>query len=93
MDNDGRNKYHTMSEKRRRIPELYSLEHRHDSRTEDANAPSYRSWLSPVVTKNDTNSGFVDELDKLAGLDASECATVRNYFNRTVGKDWGGHSN
>ena len=80
-----------MSEKHRRIPELYAMEHRHDSLT--TVTPTLSAWTSPVVRKNDVNSDFIAKIDSIIELDSSECATVRNLFNRTVEKDFVGHSN
>jgi hypothetical protein len=76
--------------KKKQLPELYYMRHRHDN---DNDYVDYESMLldkslSPYIYQNDTMNGFLKRLQPLVGLLFDQMNVVKNLKNYIVDKDW-----
>lgn len=76
--------------KRKQLPELYYMKHRHDN---DNDYVDYESMLldktlTPYLYQNSTMNGFLKRLQPLVGLLFDQMNVVKNFKNYIVDKDW-----
>jgi hypothetical protein len=76
--------------RKKQLPELYYLRHRHDN---DNDYVDYENMLldktlTPYLYQNDTMNGFLKRLQPLVGLLFDQMNVVKNFKNYIVDKDW-----
>ena len=76
--------------KKRQLPELYYMKHRHDN---DNDYVDYENMLldktlTPYLYQNSTMNGFLKRLQPLVGLLFDQMNIVKNFKNYIVDKDW-----
>jgi hypothetical protein len=76
--------------RKKQLPELFYLKHRHDN---DNDYVDYENMLldktlTPYLYQNDTMNGFLKRLQPLVGLLFDQMNVVKNFKNYIVDKDW-----
>lgn len=76
--------------KKRQLPELYYMKHRHDNDNDfvDYENKLLDKTLSPYMYQNDTMNGFLKRFQPLLGLLFDQMNVVKNLKNYIVDKDW-----
>lgn len=76
--------------KKRQLPELYYMKHRHDNDNDfvDYETKLLDKTLSPYMYQNDTMNGFLKRFQPLLGLLFDQMSVVKNLKNYIVDKDW-----
>lgn len=76
--------------KKRQLPELYYMKHRHDNDNDfvDYETKLLDKTLSPYMYQNDTMNGFLKRFQPLLGLLFDQMNVVKNLKNYIVDKDW-----
>ena len=76
--------------KKRQLPELYYMKHRHDNDNDfvDYENKLLDKTLSPYMYQNDTMNGFLKRFQPLLGLLFEQMSVVKNLKNYIVDKDW-----
>jgi len=76
--------------RKKQLPELYYMKHRHDN---DNDYVDYENMLldktlTPYLYQNSTMNGFLKRLQPLVGLLFDQMNIVKNFKNYIVDKDW-----
>lgn len=76
--------------RKKQLPELYYMKHRHDN---DNDYVDYENMLldktlTPYLYQNSTMNGFLKRLQPLVGLLFDQMNVVKNFKNYIVDKDW-----
>lgn len=76
--------------RKKQLPELFYLKHRHDN---DNDYVDYENMLldktlTPYLYQNSTMNGFLKRLQPLVGLLFDQMNVVKNFKNYIVDKDW-----
>lgn len=76
--------------KKRQLPEIYYMKHRHDNDNDfvDYETKLLDKTLSPYMYQNDTMNGFLKRFQPLVGLLFDQMNVVKNLKNYIVDKDW-----
>lgn len=76
--------------KRKQLPELYYMKHRHDTDNDfvDYEKNILNKSLSPYIYENNMMNGFLTRLQPLVALLFDQMNIVRNFKNYMVDKDW-----
>jgi hypothetical protein len=76
--------------KKRQLPELFYIRHRHDNDNDfvDYENKLLDKTLSPYMYQNDTMNGFLKRFQPLLGLLFDQMNVVKNLKNYIVDKDW-----
>lgn len=76
--------------KRKQLPELYYMRHRHDTDNDfvDYEKNILNKSLSPYIYENNMMNGFLTRLQPLVALLFDQMNIVRNFKNYMVDKDW-----
>ena len=74
--------------RRKEIPELYNLKHRHDNFDEYVEYENkiLNSSLSPYMYENDMMSGWLNRMQPLASLLFDQMNVMKNFKNYMVDK-------
>jgi hypothetical protein len=76
--------------KRKQLPELYYIKHRHDTDEDfvDYEKNILNKSLSPYMYENNMMNGFLTRLQPLVALLFDQMNIVKNFRNYMVDKDW-----
>jgi hypothetical protein len=76
--------------KRKQLPELYYMKHRHDNDNDfvDYEKNILNKTLSPYMYENNIMNGFLTRLQPLVALLFDQMNIVKNFKNYMVDKDW-----
>jgi hypothetical protein len=76
--------------KRKQLPELYYIKHRHDTDDDfvDYEKNILNKSLSPYIYENNMMNGFLTRLQPLVALLFDQMNIVKNFRNYMVDKDW-----
>lgn len=76
--------------KRKQLPELYYIKHRHDTDDDfvDYEKKILNKSLSPYMYENNMMNGFLTRLQPLVALLFDQMNIVKNFRNYMVDKDW-----
>jgi hypothetical protein len=76
--------------KRKQLPELYYIKHRHDTDNDfvDYEKNILNKSLSPYMYENNMMNGFLTRLQPLVALLFDQMNIVKNFRNYMVDKDW-----
>ena len=76
--------------KRKQLPELYYIKHRHDTDDDfvDYEKNILNKSLSPYIYENNMMNGFLTRLQPLVALLFDQMNIVKNFKNYMVDKDW-----
>jgi hypothetical protein len=76
--------------KRKQLPELFYLRHRHDTDNDfvDYEKKILNKSLSPYMYENNMMNGFLTRLQPLVALLFDQMNIVKNFRNYMVDKDW-----
>jgi hypothetical protein len=76
--------------KRKQLPELYYIKHRHDTDEDfvDYEKNILNKSLSPYMYENNMMNGFLTRLQPLVALLFDQMNIVKNFKNYMVDKDW-----
>lgn len=84
-----------MLDKELSIKEMYDIRHKHDNnpnRGFDYENNMFKKTLSPVMLRNENNSGFISYLQDMMVTLFESTLEIRNLFNYSVSKYYNGHS-
>jgi hypothetical protein len=76
--------------KRKQLPELYYIKHRHDTDEDfvDYEKNILNKSLSPYMYENNMMNGFLTRLQPLVALLFDQMNIAKNFRNYMVDKDW-----
>lgn len=76
--------------KRKQLPELYYIKHRHDTDEDfvDYEKNILNKSLSPYMYENNMMNGFLTRLQPLVAILFDQMNIVKNFRNYMVDKDW-----
>jgi hypothetical protein len=76
--------------KRKQLPEMYYMKHRHDTDNDfvDYEKDILNKSLSPYMYENNIMNGFLTRLQPLVALLFDQMNIVKNFKNYMVDKDW-----
>ena len=76
--------------KRKQLPELYYIKHRHDTDEDfvDYEKNILNKSLSPYMYENNMMNGFLTRLQPLVAILFDQMNIVKNFKNYMVDKDW-----
>jgi hypothetical protein len=76
--------------KRKQLPELYYIKHRHDTDNDfvDYEKNILNKSLSPYMYENNIMNGFLTRLQPLVALLFDQMNIIKNFKNYMVDKDW-----
>ena len=76
--------------KRKQLPELFYLRHRHDTDNDfvDYEKKILNKSLFPYMYENNMMNGFLTRLQPLVALLFDQMNIVKNFRNYMVDKDW-----
>lgn len=76
--------------KKKQLPELYFMKHRHDNDNDfvDYEKDILSKSLSPHIYENNLMNGFLTRLQPLVAVMFDQMNIIKNFKNYIVDKDW-----